>query len=101
PPPASLYTLSLHDALPISSLGSLEFGTPVCSLSGTLPAGTTGAAYSGSISEANCTASTYTASGLGSGACSGLSINASTGAVTGRSEEHTSELQSLAYLVCR
>src|SRR2546425_6385719 len=56
-----IYTLSLHDALPISAMG----GTDVIGQSGTARA------TSYSFSEGY------------------------------RSEEHTSELQSLAYLVCR
>src|SRR2546425_13167131 len=61
-----IYTLSLHDALPISGrlLQSLAVGAP-------------------------CPQTRRTAAGHGKG----------TG--ENRSEEHTSELQSLAYLVCR
>src|SRR5205823_13921663 len=58
PPPTEIYTLSLHDALPISHRpGAGRRGPPRLD-----PAG---------------------------------------GVRPGRSEEHTSELQSLAYLVCR
>src|SRR2546423_15498590 len=67
-----IYTLSLHDALPIST------------------AGTNAASPCNSPSTAR------------SGARRRTSANASRTNVTdSRSEEHTSELQSLAYLVCR
>src|SRR5687767_15723690 len=64
----NIYTLSLHDALPIS----------------------------GSVSIASLTSdwSSFRITCASSGSdCTGMS--------SGRSEEHTSELQSLAYLVCR
>src|SRR2546425_5084163 len=63
-----IYTLSLHDALPI--LGSLEASAapnPLCN-------------------QKECTAKNR---------CRGSQV------LSHRSEEHTSELQSLAYLVCR
>src|SRR2546425_3829426 len=64
-----IYTLSLHDALPISEgIGDLEFDFH-------------GAALQQSPDQAIV---------FGSKECGGQ-----------RSEEHTSELQSLAYLVCR
>src|SRR5205823_13696691 len=65
PPPPEIYTLSLHDALPISRAHG-RFEVQVA------------------------------AEDLGQAARDGESES---GAV--RSEEHTSELQSLAYLVCR
>src|SRR5687767_15638989 len=68
--PTEIYTLSLHDALPISTIE--------CTLTG--PAGTQ------------------------QGECEPGVVTAFTDLVPGdytRSEEHTSELQSLAYLVCR
>src|SRR5229473_7630453 len=58
-----IYTLSLHDALPISP-------TP------------------------------FTPSGFTWGSCSSTKATSIRGGAS-RSEEHTSELQSLAYLVCR
>src|SRR5687767_15955644 len=67
-----IYTLSLHDALPISfsvkTLSSAMIGMVVSRRTSAIAAGSSG--------------------GIG---CS----------ATVRSEEHTSELQSLAYLVCR
>src|SRR2546425_5175086 len=66
-----IYTLSLHDALPIS-------------IAGVYPTGST---FKPIVAEA----------ALSTGA-----ITPSTPLLcSGRSEEHTSELQSLAYLVCR
>src|SRR5205814_8581075 len=79
PPPTVLYTLSLHDALPIFS-----------------------------TSKARRCASDPTVT---SPACSGWPRNSATactpcpaagaGGTSARSEEHTSELQSLRHLVCR
>src|SRR3712207_8834199 len=77
-----IYTLSLHDALPISvepfvpAAGSS--GSPSAELCSTVPENAT------SLLPA---ISSSTASGVRSG--------------TSRSEEHTSELQSRQYLVCR
>src|SRR5205823_13041993 len=62
-----IYTLSLHDALPISG-GQLPRGARAAPASARRAGGGRGAAAA---------------------------------AVAARSEEHTSELQSLAYLVCR
>src|SRR2546425_1800430 len=66
PAPPEIYTLPLHDALPIGSGGSQSPPPPP------------------------------PASGR-----AGASRTASTSSTPPRSEEHTSELQSLAYLVCR
>src|SRR2546425_7101385 len=69
-----IYTLSLHDALPISHLGLPE--------SMIMPL---------AILEISCVVIYL------------IPATSVLGAIllTGRSEEHTSELQSLAYLVCR
>src|SRR2546425_3766223 len=69
-----IYTLSLHDALPISSTNRRRRKS--C-----------GAASIWSASAAT--------------RCSAARRRGSSRARPGRSEEHTSELQSLAYLVCR
>src|SRR5438034_8538068 len=74
PRPSESYTLSLHDALPIS-LGT--FGTKYVDLGGI-------------TSPASATAMT----------CSTL-VGLSSTAAAARSEEHTSELQSHSDLVCR
>src|SRR5205823_14832638 len=65
-PPTAIYTLSLHDALPISS----------CHLPGHH------AAQRARVARAD-------------------RVDGHSGQHDQRSEEHTSELQSLAYLVCR
>src|SRR2546425_12324138 len=78
-----IYTLSLHDALPIS------LASHFCSRS------------SISIQKNNGSASCR---GLFAGVCDGNAQGACLGFAArrnARSEEHTSELQSLAYLVCR
>src|SRR2546423_11184032 len=71
-----IYTLSLHDALPI--------------FNGRGPTGFGNATWNGLGGITSSKASTP-AQGLGGTGDGDL----------GRSEEHTSELQSLAYLVCR
>src|SRR5438046_8570007 len=68
PPPPALYTLSLHDALPISSPA-----TP----------GSTLGARAGRVSQRP------------------LTLRRCATRTARRSEEHTSELQSLTKLVCR
>src|SRR5205823_14114595 len=65
--PTEIYTLSLHDALPIYRCGSRRCGALSCA-------------------GRRCSARSSCHSPRGSAS---------------RSEEHTSELQSLAYLVCR
>src|SRR5690625_6940869 len=75
-----IYTLSLHDALPISASSSVL----VKSTSTRPPA----------------LRSTPSSSRCSSGAPEWRSMVASTGALA-RSEEHTSELQSRGHLVCR
>src|SRR5687767_15337127 len=74
-----IYTLSLHDALPIYGLGPGPHGTGRGQSRYGLPA-------------AACDRD---------GSRSGSHPDGRPGAGRGRSEEHTSELQSLAYLVCR
>src|SRR5690625_7689170 len=73
PAPTVIYTLSLHDALPISSSST----------------GTTSSRCPG----------TRTASTSSAGRCSGRGPRRPAG--WRRSEEHTSELQSRGHLVCR
>src|SRR5437773_8973696 len=79
PPPTAIYTLSLHDALPISQPGRRR---------GRVAEGARGAAVS--ASHARLTRTT---------ACD--SMKTSIAAKLDRSEEHTSELQSHHDLVCR
>src|SRR5687767_15692426 len=73
-----IYTLSLHDALPISDYGGRRRFPAL--VSGRFPELTLPNSAASSIAEA-----------MGDG----------TRQAGKRSEEHTSELQSLAYLVCR
>src|SRR3712207_7765924 len=70
-----IYTLSLHDALPISSAGRCATTTRRCGCSPS----------AASSRPSRCPTPTAT----------------STTSYSGRSEEHTSELQSRQYLVCR
>src|SRR5205814_9325532 len=67
PPPTEIYTLSLHDALPICSTKLMPVGS--------------GSAEAVRFTEGNWPLTT--------------------GSTASRSEEHTSELQSLRHLVCR
>ena len=78
------YTLSLHDALPISRTGQYNGGA--------LPQREMGSIKSGALPQR----------GMGS-IKSGGAAATKTGQYKkrGRSEEHTSELQSLTNLVCR
>src|SRR5438045_5680582 len=78
-PPAEISTLSLHDALPISAPRSATVTT-------TAPAPQTRRSRTAAPAAS---ASSLPASSL------------SAGAGAARSEEHTSELQSLRHLVCR
>src|SRR5205823_13842995 len=84
PPPPQIYTLSLHDALPISR--------------------TTPPTYARRrISSRISRAIRARGASFGSSLCDAAQARR-TGAIVAdlpRSEEHTSELQSLAYLVCR
>src|SRR5205823_14104414 len=87
-----IYTLSLHDALPISRIHAPVDGRPVI----------------GEDDDAVCTARSD-AEGVGEARIAGADVRVDTLRRAGRreveraarSEEHTSELQSLAYLVCR
>src|SRR3712207_7308199 len=80
-----IYTLSLHDALPICSRTSSR--------------------ASPSVPSARRPSRSSSRSGASSGRCPGSWTTASgrttPGSSTSRSEEHTSELQSRQYLVCR
>src|SRR5436309_11655888 len=85
PPSTEFYTLSLHDALPISPvLSSPEFLAGVC-VQPVHSAVPTCAGEAGAGSE-------YSGGSV-------LAVGAECG--SGRSEEHTSELQSRENLVCR
>src|SRR3712207_8515045 len=75
PAPTEIYTLSLPDALPIPSARSSRSRSSGCDSSSSAPA---------------TASTTWAGSGRQRGGRSSL-----------RSEEHTSELQSRQYLVCR
>src|SRR5437879_11942214 len=77
PPPTDIYTLSLHDALPICPFAAFEQES------------FSGAKY----------ALIQSAGGKSQGASPQNGVSGAS--VSGRSEEHTSELQSPMYLVCR
>src|SRR5205807_10459513 len=91
-PPTQIYTLSLHDALPISDLGHVSSPTRASAASAL---------------------STRSSAGLPSGrnpshvvhpswpASPSMTTGTSSAASESRSEEHTSELQSPCNLVCR
>src|SRR3712207_8986758 len=79
-----IYTLSLHDALPISYTFLMRRWAISCRSSGLRPGDETAFSTGGS----HCWPP------------SGISSTTSRG-VPSRSEEHTSELQSRQYLVCR
>src|SRR5205823_13708295 len=87
PTPPEIYTLSLHDALPISfDAGgiSIKPAAHMENMKGDMAGGA------------------GTLHGIGAVAALGLPVRAlAVLAAAERSEEHTSELQSLAYLVCR
>src|SRR5205823_14750029 len=88
--PTALYTLSLHDALPISLCFGAGFpGSPDRARRGRHAACSPNARCLPSLCTRRCAVSKW------SSAVSGWYPGVS------RSEEHTSELQSLAYLVCR
>src|SRR5205823_12972800 len=85
PAPTPLYTLSLHDALPIS---------PVDDRAAVAAVGRPGA-------EGEAPAGDRRLGAGRAGPHRGGARRAAPAAARLRSEEHTSELQSLAYLVCR
>src|SRR3712207_7686820 len=82
-----IYTLSLHDALPIS----IRIRTTIRSCTWPFELRTTRRSWTGS--------STATSSAEES--CHGRTRNRTHSSPSRRSEEHTSELQSRQYLVCR
>src|SRR5205823_15060789 len=92
PPPTTLYTLSLHDALPI------------CPHQWSLRRGGLARPEKWQPLLGQCRYNTDPQQGRCSpGLCQSdpRHDRAETSPGTARSEEHTSELQSLAYLVCR
>src|SRR5687767_15307769 len=87
PAPAEIYTLPLHDALPIWSP--------------TRPVTATAVPASGPMRASREANPISTAAASAPPAAPRRSGALAAAVLIGRSEEHTSELQSLAYLVCR
>src|SRR5205823_9891536 len=85
PAPSEIYTLSLHDALPI-----LKTGSSLCCRGRRI-----------SRIAACCAPGRAPGTDAGSSPKRTPGSASSPSAMNRRSEEHTSELQSLAYLVCR
>src|SRR5205823_12881744 len=98
PTTSGLYTLSLHDALPISRRATAGRKRAGCSRT-TRPCGT-GSAVWASCRTRPTGSTTSRCEGLRHGR-DGVRRRPPGSSVARRSEEHTSELQSLAYLVCR
>src|SRR5205823_7837249 len=98
PPPPVLYTLSLHDALPISvAIGEMVAAVAIA------PDGRRAFAvkfpgHKVAMLEINGQKVTYSKYDMPAGL---WPYNIDITPNGKRSEEHTSELQSLAYLVCR
>src|SRR5205823_9100535 len=94
PPTTVIYTLSLHDALPISTTWSRTTAPP-----------TSGCSRPATARRRSASRRTRRATAALSGRLrAGRSLSSASERGTTnrrRSEEHTSELQSLAYLVCR
>src|SRR5205823_11195454 len=95
--PPACSTLSLHDALPI-----LIAPRSVCCLGGRSRAPPTSSARRLRRRARSCLSVKYLMRAAASSIARGRpSSRAQISITSGRSEEHTSELQSLAYLVCR
>src|SRR5205823_12902131 len=95
-----IYTLSLHDALPISLVdkAGLSTGQTVLIHGGSGGVGT----FALQIAKARGAKVIATASTANQDLLKQLGVDQPIDyTTTKRSEEHTSELQSLAYLVCR
>src|SRR5262249_58182350 len=88
-PPTDIYTLSLHDALPISPANA--------------PRGSTARTVSAAIRSPTCSSSASAQASTRRSSRASTSGSPSTRRryARRRSEEHTSELQSLTNLVCR
>src|SRR5205807_9445792 len=94
PPTTEIYTLSLHDALPISSSGCQDVLSSKYAAMGPIPLASLGAlAYFTAFSTALLAAFGYPKCRSFFGLLVAIMF--------ARSEEHTSELQSPCNLVCR
>src|SRR5262249_58972780 len=90
-PPTDLYPLSLHDALPISQSVAAE---PSVSRAKAARCQSGSSWSSSSVRRASCTVSTRAPT-------RSVSTTRRSPSAASRSEEHTSELQSLTHIVCR
>src|SRR5205823_14247083 len=101
PPTPPIYPLSLHDALPISALaGHASLAVVDVTTGQQLYARGAGTAFLPASTTKLLTA-TAVLSARGPGYRLETRVLAGPNPGDVRSEEHTSELQSLAYLVCR
>src|SRR5205823_13836903 len=101
PPPAATSPLSLHDALPISTASSAVASGQVSSITLTGQADDSSYRWQArACDQTNRCGPWVDFGGNGTGADYKIAIPERP-AAPARSEEHTSELQSLAYLVCR
>src|SRR5205823_15116906 len=97
--PTNFYTLSLHDALPILKVSLRSLPCKFCSFHYALEFGVGHVPGSGPQSAVRvCPDLRGITNYLG---CVEEPVPDQLGRLYDRSEEHTSELQSLAYLVCR
>src|SRR5207302_11501585 len=98
-PTADIYTLSLHDALPISNIGCSTSGGPAMR-STTNPGGTVKGTSTGAPGRGASAAGLVGCTGP-TAAPAAMNPVTRSNAQRRRSEEHTSELQSRENLVCR
>src|SRR5262245_62999360 len=87
PPPLFPYTTLFRSARPARSVTTTTTGSTICS--------------SATAAQTCCTTTTATAPSLTSPSALAWQDREHAGARVVRSEEHTSELQSLRHLVCR
>src|SRR5205085_4010425 len=90
PPPTEISTLSLHDALPISRVGSRRCNDPICAR---LRKPDRMVHRSGLVGHFHCVRYSVVIGGVPDECPRAFAKR--------RSEEHTSELQSQSNLVCR
>src|SRR5205807_10351120 len=101
PTPPPLYTLSLHDALPISRVPPLRLARASLSARGSLTTTTGIIARSGSIDNRPVPAAIGALPFRRNKTKPSPALGSARNGVRRRSEEHTSELQSPCNLVCR
>src|SRR5205823_9448265 len=101
PPPTDIFTLSLHDALPISYGLRNPWRFSFDRQNGDLYIGDVGQDQYEEVDIAPVQLARGPGANYGWNIMEGKHCYPSDPCTTTRSEEHTSELQSLAYLVCR